>query len=198
VLDGLLYGNGDAMIGINPATDSISAITELLKMLDGVIRHYEIPTQSCVLTHVTSSVAAIEKGVPVDLVFQSITGTEAANSSFGISLDILQEGYEAGLSLKRGTLGNNLMYFETGQGSALSANAHHGVDQQTCEAAPTPWHGISIRFWSIPWSASSARNTCTTASRSFAPAWKTISAASCWRAHGLRYLLHQPRRSRSG
>ncbi|SDG05363.1 ethanolamine ammonia-lyase subunit EutB [Pseudomonas abietaniphila] len=134
VLDGLLYGNGDAMIGINPATDSISAITELLKMLDGVIRHYDIPTQSCVLTHVTSSVAAIEKGVPVDLVFQSITGTEAANSSFGISLEILREGYEAGLSLNRGTLGNNLMYFETGQGSALSANAHHGVDQQTCEA----------------------------------------------------------------
>jgi len=134
VLDGLLYGNGDAMIGINPATDSISAITELLKMLDGVLRHYDIPTQSCVLTHVTSSVAAIEKGVPVDLVFQSITGTEAANSSFGISLEILREGYEAGLSLNRGTLGDNLMYFETGQGSALSANAHHGVDQQTCEA----------------------------------------------------------------
>ncbi|SEP94833.1 Ethanolamine ammonia-lyase heavy chain [Pseudomonas sp. NFACC02] len=134
VLDGLLYGNGDAMIGINPATDSISAITELLKMLDGVLRRYDIPTQSCVLTHVTSSVAAIEKGVPVDLVFQSITGTEAANSSFGISLEILREGYEAGLSLNRGTLGNNLMYFETGQGSALSANAHHGVDQQTCEA----------------------------------------------------------------
>ncbi|ROL68975.1 ethanolamine ammonia-lyase [Pseudomonas chlororaphis] len=133
VLDGLLYGNGDAMIGINPATDSIGAISELLKMLDGVIRHYEIPTQSCVLTHVTSSVAAIEKGVPLDLVFQSIAGTEAANSSFGISLEILREGYEAGLSLKRGTLGNNLMYFETGQGSALSANAHHGVDQQTCE-----------------------------------------------------------------
>jgi len=133
VLDGLLYGNGDAMIGINPATDSISAISELLKMLDGVIRHYEIPTQSCVLTHVTSSVAAIEKGVPLDLVFQSIAGTEAANSSFGISLEILREGYEAGLSLKRGTLGNNLMYFETGQGSALSANANHGVDQQTCE-----------------------------------------------------------------
>jgi ethanolamine ammonia-lyase large subunit len=134
VLDGLLYGNGDAMIGINPATDSLSAISELLKMLDGVIRHYDIPTQSCVLTHVTSSVAAIEKGVPLDLVFQSITGTEAANSSFGISLEILREGYEAGLSLNRGTLGNNLMYFETGQGSALSANAHHGVDQQTCEA----------------------------------------------------------------
>jgi len=134
VLDGLLYGNGDAMIGINPATDSVSAISELLKMLDGVIRHYEIPTQSCVLTHVTSSVAAIEKGVPLDLVFQSIAGTEAANSGFGISLEILREGYEAGLSLKRGALGDNLMYFETGQGSALSANAHHGVDQQTCEA----------------------------------------------------------------
>lgn len=134
VLDGLLYGNGDAMIGINPATDSISAISELLKMLDGVIRHYDIPTQACVLTHVTSSVAAIEKGVPVDLVFQSITGTEQANSSFGISLETLREGYEAGLSLNRGPLGNNLMYFETGQGSALSANANHGVDQQTCEA----------------------------------------------------------------
>ena len=134
VLDGLLYGNGDAMIGINPATDSVSAISELLKMLDGVIRHYEIPTQSCVLTHVTSSVAAIEKGVPLDLVFQSIAGTEAANSGFGISLEVLREGYEAGLSLKRGPLGDNLMYFETGQGSALSANAHHGVDQQTCEA----------------------------------------------------------------
>lgn len=134
VLDGLLYGNGDAMIGINPATDSVSAISELLKMLDGVIRHYEIPTQSCVLTHVTSSVAAIEKGVPLDLVFQSIAGTEAANSGFGISLEILREGYEAGLSLKRGPQGDNLMYFETGQGSALSANAHHGVDQQTCEA----------------------------------------------------------------
>uniref|UniRef100_A0A7C2AXP5 Ethanolamine ammonia-lyase large subunit n=1 Tax=Pseudomonas graminis TaxID=158627 RepID=A0A7C2AXP5_9PSED len=134
VLDGLLYGNGDAMIGINPATDSVSAISELLKMLDGVIRHYEIPTQSCVLTHVTSSVAAIEKGVPLDLVFQSIAGSEAANSGFGISLEILREGYEAGLSLKRGPLGDNLMYFETGQGSALSANAHHGVDQQTCEA----------------------------------------------------------------
>ncbi len=134
VLDGLLYGNGDAVIGINPASDSISTIIELLKMLDGIIRHYDIPTQTCVLTHVTSSVAAIEKGVPLDLVFQSIAGTEAANSSFGINLELLREGYEAGLSLKRGTVGNNLMYFETGQGSALSANAHHGVDQQTCEA----------------------------------------------------------------
>ena len=133
-LDGLLYGNGDAMIGINPATDSMGSICTLLEMLDAVIQRYEIPTQSCVLTHVTSSIAAIERGAPLDLVFQSIAGTEAANSSFGISLKVLQEGYEAGLSLKRGTLGNNLMYFETGQGSALSANAHHDVDQQTCEA----------------------------------------------------------------
>ncbi|MNF58809.1 Ethanolamine ammonia-lyase heavy chain [compost metagenome] len=132
-LDGLLYGNGDAMIGINPATDSMGSICTLLEMLDAVIQRYEIPTQSCVLTHVTSSIAAIERGAPLDLVFQSIAGTEAANASFGINLKVLQEGYEAGLSLKRGTLGNNLMYFETGQGSALSANAHHGVDQQTCE-----------------------------------------------------------------
>ncbi len=132
-LDGLLYGNGDAMIGINPATDSMGSICTLLEMLDAVIQRYEIPTQSCVLTHVTSSIAAIERGAPLDLVFQSIAGTEAANASFGINLKVLQEGYEAGLSLKRGTLGSNLMYFETGQGSALSANAHHGVDQQTCE-----------------------------------------------------------------
>ena len=132
-LDGLLYGNGDAMIGINPATDSMGSICTLLEMLDAVIQRYEIPTQSCVLTHVTSSIAAIERGAPLDLVFQSIAGTQAANASFGIDLKVLQEGYEAGLSLKRGTVGNNLMYFETGQGSALSANAHHGCDQQTCE-----------------------------------------------------------------
>ncbi|KTT13525.1 ethanolamine ammonia-lyase [Pseudomonas oryzihabitans] len=133
VLDGLLYGNGDAVIGINPATDSTSGICELLKMLDAVIQRYEIPTQSCVLTHVTTSIAAIERGAPVDLVFQSIAGSQGANESFGISLALLQEGYEAGLSQGRGTLGDNLMYFETGQGSALSAGAHHGVDQQTCE-----------------------------------------------------------------
>ncbi|MDF3841950.1 ethanolamine ammonia-lyase subunit EutB [Pseudomonas citronellolis] len=134
VLDGLLYGNGDAMLGINPATDSLQSICTLLEMLDAIIQRYEIPTQSCVLTHVTSSIEAINRGAPLDLVFQSIAGTEAANASFGVSLALLQEGYEAGLSLKRGTLGDNLMYFETGQGSALSANAHHGVDQQTCEA----------------------------------------------------------------
>ena len=134
ILDGLLYGNGDAMIGINPATDNIASICDLLRMLDAIIQRYDIPTQACVLTHVTTSIEAINRGVPLDLVFQSIAGTEAANAAFGISLNVLQEGYEAGLSLGRGTLGQNLMYFETGQGSALSANAHHGVDQQTCEA----------------------------------------------------------------
>lgn len=133
ILDGLLYGNGDAVIGINPATDNLPSICNLLNMLDAIIQRYDIPTQSCILTHVTSSIAAIERGMPLDLVFQSIAGTEAANASFGINLQLLQEGYEAGLSLKRGTVGQNVMYFETGQGSALSANAHHGVDQQTCE-----------------------------------------------------------------
>lgn len=134
ILDGLLYGNGDAMIGINPATDNIASICDLLRMLDAIIQRYDIPTQACVLTHVTTSIEAINRGVPLDLVFQSIAGTEAANAAFGINLSVLQEGYEAGLSLDRGTLGQNLMYFETGQGSALSANAHHGVDQQTCES----------------------------------------------------------------
>ena len=133
ILDGLLFGNGDAMIGINPATDSTASICAMLEMLDAIIQRYDIPTQGCVLTHVTTSIEAANRGVPLDLVFQSIAGTEAANASFGISLNILKEGYDAGLSLNRGTLGNNLMYFETGQGSALSANAHHGVDQQTCE-----------------------------------------------------------------
>jgi ethanolamine ammonia-lyase large subunit len=133
MLDGLMYGCGDAVIGINPASDSLGAITTLLVMIDDFRQRYEVPTQSCVLTHVTNTIAAIEKGAPVDLVFQSIAGTEQANSSFGVSLALLQEAHEAGLSLKRGTVGNDLMYFETGQGSALSANAHHGVDQQTCE-----------------------------------------------------------------
>src|SRR5690606_17986723 len=134
IFDGLLYGNGDAVIGINPASDSVGGICELLHMLDAVIQRYDIPTQACVLTHVTTSIAAIERDAPVDLVFQSIAGTEAANASFGVSLAVLQEGYEAGLSQQRGTVGDTLMYFETGEGSALSANAHHGVDQQTCEA----------------------------------------------------------------
>jgi ethanolamine ammonia-lyase large subunit len=134
VLDGLMYGSGDAVIGINPASDSIAAVTTLLHMLDAVIAKYEIPTQSCVLTHVTTSIEAIRRGAPVDLVFQSIAGTEAANAAFGVNLGLLGEGRDAALSLKRGSVGDNVMYFETGQGSALSANAHHGVDQQTCEA----------------------------------------------------------------
>jgi ethanolamine ammonia-lyase large subunit len=134
VVDGLMYGSGDAVIGINPATDSISAVTALIHMLDTIIAKYQIPTQSCVLTHVTTSIEAVNRGAPLDLVFQSIAGTEAANASFGVNLRVLEEGRSAALSLKRGTAGDNVMYFETGQGSALSANAHHGVDQQTCEA----------------------------------------------------------------
>jgi ethanolamine ammonia-lyase large subunit len=134
ILDGLLYGSGDACIGINPATDSLAAVRSLLVLLDDLIRRYEIPTQGCVLAHVTHTLAAMEAGLPVDLVFQSIAGTQLANQSLGVSLTMLKEAHDAALSLKRGTVGNNVMYFETGQGSALSANAHHGVDQQTCEA----------------------------------------------------------------
>ncbi len=134
ILDGLLYGCGDAVIGINPASDSVPVLSELLKLVDGIIQRFDIPTQGCLLTHVTTSVEVINRGVPVDLVFQSVAGTQAANASFGIDLAVLKEGREAALSLKRGTVGDNVMYFETGQGSALSANAHHGVDQQTLEA----------------------------------------------------------------
>jgi ethanolamine ammonia-lyase large subunit len=134
VLDGLLYGSGDAMIGINPATDNLQQVTMLLQMLDRIIETYAIPTQSCVLTHVTNTLQAIRRGAPVDLVFQSIGGTEGTNRSFGIDLALLAEARDAALALKRGTVGENVMYFETGQGSALSAGAHHGVDQQTCEA----------------------------------------------------------------
>jgi ethanolamine ammonia-lyase large subunit len=134
ILDGILLGSGDACIGINPASDDPAVIGELLRLLDGVISRLQIPTQGCVLTHVTTTLGLIGQGAPVDLVFQSIAGTEAANRSFGVDLALLREAREAGLSLRRGTVGDNLMYFETGQGSALSANAHHNVDQQTCEA----------------------------------------------------------------
>jgi ethanolamine ammonia-lyase large subunit len=143
MLDGLMYGCGDAVIGINPATDSLAAITTLLVMMDEFRQRYNVPTQTCVLTHVTNSIAAIEKGAPVDLVFQSIAGTEKANASFGISLALLAEAHEAALSLKRGTVGDDVMYFETGQGSALSANAHFGVDQQTCEVRA---YAVARRF----------------------------------------------------
>ena len=134
IVDGLVLGCGDAVIGVNPAGDNVATILDLLAMLDDIIQRFHIPTQSCVLTHVTTSIEAISRGAPVDLVFQSIGGTEAVNASFGLTLAILEEAREAALTLKRGTVGNNVMYFETGQGSALSAEAHHGVDQQTLEA----------------------------------------------------------------
>ncbi|MGE4299142.1 MAG: ethanolamine ammonia-lyase subunit EutB [Desulfovibrionaceae bacterium] len=142
-LDGLCYGCGDAVIGINPATDSVDNIVRLLWMLDGIITRHQIPTQSCVLTHVTTTMEAIRRGAPVDLCFQSIAGTERANASFGVTLDLLAEAHEATLALGRGTVGDNVMYFETGQGSALSAGAHHGCDQQTIEARA---YAVARRF----------------------------------------------------
>lgn len=134
ILDGLLYGNGDAVIGINPATDNVAQACKLMQLMNDVIEKYEIPTQSCVLTHVTNTIECIEQGAPVDLVFQSIAGTQGTNEGFGFNLNTLAEAQQAALELNRGTVGNNVMYFETGQGSALSADAHHGMDQQTCEA----------------------------------------------------------------
>jgi ethanolamine ammonia-lyase large subunit len=134
ILDGLMYGAGDAVIGINPAADSVPALVDLLHLLDGLIHTHQVPTQSCVLTHVTNTLQAMDQGAPVDLVFQSIGGTESTNTSFGLNLALLDEAHAAALALRRGPLGDNVMYFETGQGSALSANAHHGVDQQTLEA----------------------------------------------------------------
>jgi ethanolamine ammonia-lyase large subunit len=134
ILDGILLGSGDACIGINPASDDPAVIGRLLRLLDEIIGRLQIPTQGCVLTHVTTTLGLIADGAPVDLVFQSIAGTEAANRSFGVDLALLRQARDAGLSLRRGSVGANLMYFETGQGSALSAGAHHGVDQQTCEA----------------------------------------------------------------
>ena len=134
IIDGLMYGCGDAVIGINPVSDRLTTIIDLLKVIDEIRQRFEIPTQSCVLTHVTQTIRAIEQGAPVDLVFQSIGGTQKTNEGFGISLALLDEAHDAVQSLARGTVGRNAMYFETGQGSALSANAHHGVDQQTCEA----------------------------------------------------------------
>jgi ethanolamine ammonia-lyase large subunit len=134
ILDGLLLGAGDACIGVNPASDDPLVIGGLLRLLDDVIARLQIPTQSCVLSHVTTTLDLMDQGLPVDLVFQSIAGTEAANRSFGVDLALLRQAHQAGQALRRGTVGSHVMYFETGQGSALSANAHHGVDQQTCEA----------------------------------------------------------------
>jgi len=143
ILDGLLLGSGDAVIGINPATDSVERAHQLLSMLDDIRSKLDIPTQSCVLAHVTTTLELMRRGSPVDLVFQSIAGTQAANTSFGINLALLEEARDAALSLKRGSIGDNVMYFETGQGSALSANAHHGVDQQTLEARA---YAVARRF----------------------------------------------------
>jgi ethanolamine ammonia-lyase large subunit len=140
LLDGLLLGSGDAVIGINPVSDNPSTVTRLLRMIDTVRERFSIPTQNCVLAHITTQMEAIKQGAPLDLLFQSIAGTEAANTSFGINLALLKEGHEAAQSLNRGavcangSIGKNVMYFETGQGSALSANAHHNIDQQTLEA----------------------------------------------------------------
>lgn len=143
VLDGLLYGVGDAVIGINPATDNVTSAIALVEMLDGLRQRYEIPVQTCVLMHVTHAIEAMSRGAPIDLIFQSIGGSEAANRSFGVDLATLKEAYHAARSLNRGTVGENVMYFETGQGSALSANAHHGVDQQTMEVRA---HAVARAF----------------------------------------------------
>ncbi len=143
ILDGLMYGCGDAVIGINPASDSVLNATRLLEALDEFRQRFDAPVQTCVLTHVTNTIQAIEQGAPVDLAFQSIAGTQKANANFGIDLQLLAEAQDAALSLERGTLGENVMYFETGQGSALSADAHFGVDQQTCEARA---YAVARRF----------------------------------------------------
>ena len=134
IIDGLSLSSGDAVIGINPVSDSVESVTTLLRLIDRIRTTLQLPIQSCVLAHITTQMNAMRQGAPVDLVFQSIAGTEAANKSFGINLALLNEAWQAARELRRGECGDNIMYFETGQGSALSANAHHGVDQQTCEA----------------------------------------------------------------
>jgi ethanolamine ammonia-lyase large subunit len=143
VIDGLMLESGDAVVGINPVADNIGTVDLLLRLLDRLRGTWRIPMQSCVLAHVTTQLAALERGAPVDLIFQSIAGTEAANASFGVSLAMLREAWQAARELRRGTAGNNVMYFETGQGSALSAGAHHGMDQQTCEARA---YGVARAF----------------------------------------------------
>ena len=133
ILDGLLLGSGDAVIGINPVSDNVQSVTTLLHLIDRARERFALPTQNCVLAHITTQMQAIEQGAPLDLLFQSIGGTEATNTSFGVSLALLEEGHQMARALNR-VPNANIMYFETGQGSSLSANAHHGVDQQTLEA----------------------------------------------------------------
>ena len=143
IVDGLMLGSGDAVIGVNPVSGDVATVERLLRMIDRIREAWRIPAQSCVLAHATTQIEAIERGAPVDLLFQSIAGTEAANASFGVNLALLGEAAQAVAELKRGTVGDNAMYFETGQGSALSANAHHGMDQQTCEARA---YAVARRF----------------------------------------------------
>ena len=143
LVDGLLLGGGDAVIGVNPATDSAASYGELTRMLDDVRVRLDMPGQTCVLAHVTTAVAALRDGAPVDLMFQSVAGSQAANRAFGIDLALLDEAHEATRALRRGTAGQNVMYFETGQGSALSSGTHHGVDQQTMEARA---YAVARRF----------------------------------------------------
>ena len=179
IVDGLLYGCGDAVIGINPANDSVDSTARLLRLMDELIQTYEIPTQSCVLAHVTTQLAALQQGAPVDLIFQSVAGTELANKSFGINLALLDEARQAALSLNRGTVGKNVMYFETGQASALSAEAHHGMDQQTCEARA---YAVAREFQPLLVNTVVGfigRNIYLMASKSSAPAWRIIFAANC-------------------
>lgn len=178
-IDGLLLGSGDAVMGVNPATSTLTDYIRIVQLLDDLRQLLDIPTQTCCLGHVTTAIRAMEKRAPVDLVFQSIAGSQKANAGFGVDLAVLGEAYEAGLALKRGTLGNNLMYFETGQGAALSADAHFGVDQQTMEARA---YAVAREFSPLLVNTVVGfigPNISTMANRSFAPAWKTISAASC-------------------
>jgi ethanolamine ammonia-lyase large subunit len=146
ILDGLFYGSGDAVIGINPATDNYKAVTDLLYLLEGILNKYNIPTQSCVLTHITTTIAALDKGVPVDLVFQSIGGTEKVNSSFGVNAGILREGYEAGRSASRGTVGNNFMYFETARAAPCRQTLITELISRRLRPGPTGWQGSSALF----------------------------------------------------
>jgi ethanolamine ammonia-lyase large subunit len=179
ILDGLMLGSGDACIGINPASDDTVVLGGLVRLLDELISRLQIPTQGCVLAHVTTTLGLINQGLPVDLVFQSIAGTQAANKSFGFDLAILKEAREAGLSLRRGTIGNNVMYFETGQARRCRRAPITASTSRRLRRAPTASPARSIRCWSTAWSASSARNISMTARRSSEPGWRIISAENC-------------------
>lgn len=199
ILDGILLGAGDACIGINPASDDPAVIAQLLRLLDEIITRLKIPTQGCVLTHVTTTLSLIGQGVPVDLVFQSVAGTEAANRSFGVDLALLKEAQEAGLSQRRGTVGQNVMYFETGQGSACRRAPITASTSRPARRAPMRSPAPLPRCWSTAWSASSARNISMTARKSSAPGWRTISAANClaYRSESTSATPTTPRRTRT-